>query len=574
MPSPAPRRSRRWPWGGRRAGRGRRPDRGATAGLGGAEDERSGATAGLGGAEDERSGATAGLGGAPSDGTPTASRDGRAAHRGEPRLAHGAARRPVCGPAGLRAHGGSIRRSRRSTPAPLAVLTDPKGAELAGDVAVPVLVVADPRAVLGDVAALRLRAGRPRPHAWSGSPAPTARRRPRTSSSRRLRALGETTGLIGTVETRVGDDADQVVRTTPEAPDLHALFAVMRGARARPTSSWRSRATRSPSTASTAWSSTSPCSPTSRRTTSTSTRHGGLLRGQGVALHARALPPGRRLRRRRVGRAAGPRGHRAGRHGRVAPRIAGGLGCAPSGLAPLHALRTRRPGRAPVPPAGRLQHRQHGARRRLPARARPLARPGRGGSPAGADRPRAHGDRHRHASRHGPRPAVRRRLRAYPRRRRGRPARPPAVDAGTAGRRPRCRRRPRPREAAGHGRRRAVVGRRRRRDRRQPPLRGSRRHPVRGPRGRQCRPRGRRPPGPRRPQHARSRPVPGRSGRGDRRGRAAARRTGRAADNTVLVLGKGHETGQEIGGVVHAFDDRDALRAALDGLVYRPEAIE
>jgi UDP-N-acetylmuramoyl-L-alanyl-D-glutamate--2,6-diaminopimelate ligase len=39
-----------------------------------------------------------------------------------------------------------------------------------------------------------------------------------------------------------------------------------------------------------------------------------------------------------------------------------------------------------------------------------------------------------------------------------------------------------------------------------------------------------------------------------------------------VVLGKGHETGQEIGGVVHAFDDREALRAALDGLVYRPEA--
>ncbi|MCA1656830.1 MAG: UDP-N-acetylmuramoyl-L-alanyl-D-glutamate--2,6-diaminopimelate ligase [Actinobacteria bacterium] len=45
-----------------------------------------------------------------------------------------------------------------------------------------------------------------------------------------------------------------------------------------------------------------------------------------------------------------------------------------------------------------------------------------------------------------------------------------------------------------------------------------------------------------------------------------------ASDNTVLVLGKGHETGQEIAGVVHAFDDRDALRAALDGLVYRPES--
>lgn len=35
--------------------------------------------------------------------------------------------------------------------------------------------------------------------------------------------------------------------------------------------------------------------------------------------------------------------------------------------------------------------------------------------------------------------------------------------------------------------------------------------------------------------------------------------------STVAVVGKGHETGQEVGGVVHPFDDRDELRAALDG---------
>jgi UDP-N-acetylmuramoyl-L-alanyl-D-glutamate--2,6-diaminopimelate ligase len=51
-----------------------------------------------------------------------------------------------------------------------------------------------------------------------------------------------------------------------------------------------------------------------------------------------------------------------------------------------------------------------------------------------------------------------------------------------------------------------------------------------------------------------------------------AREARPASGNTVLVLGKGHETGQEVAGVVHAFDDRDALRAALDGLVYRPES--
>ena len=34
--------------------------------------------------------------------------------------------------------------------------------------------------------------------------------------------------------------------------------------------------------------------------------------------------------------------------------------------------------------------------------------------------------------------------------------------------------------------------------------------------------------------------------------------------DTVLVAGKGHETGQEIAGVVHPFDDRTVLRAALE----------
>jgi UDP-N-acetylmuramoyl-L-alanyl-D-glutamate--2,6-diaminopimelate ligase len=35
--------------------------------------------------------------------------------------------------------------------------------------------------------------------------------------------------------------------------------------------------------------------------------------------------------------------------------------------------------------------------------------------------------------------------------------------------------------------------------------------------------------------------------------------------DTVVVAGKGHETGQEIAGVVHPFDDREELRAALGG---------
>jgi len=45
-----------------------------------------------------------------------------------------------------------------------------------------------------------------------------------------LRAAGHTTGLIGTIETRVGGHVRPGVRTTPESVDLHRLFAEMRDA--------------------------------------------------------------------------------------------------------------------------------------------------------------------------------------------------------------------------------------------------------------------------------------------------------------------------------------------------------
>jgi UDP-N-acetylmuramoyl-L-alanyl-D-glutamate--2,6-diaminopimelate ligase len=50
---------------------------------------------------------------------------------------------------------------------------------------------------------------------------------------------------------------------------------------------------------------------------------------------------------------------------------------------------------------------------------------------------------------------------------------------------------------------------------------------------------------------------------GDRRtGDPAGRAMARPGD-TCVIAGKGHETGQEIAGTVHPFDDRDELRAAL-----------
>ncbi len=53
---------------------------------------------------------------------------------------------------------------------------------------------------------------------------------------------------------------------------------------------------------------------------------------------------------------------------------------------------------------------------------------------------------------------------------------------------------------------------------------------------------------------------------GDRRS-AIIEALGRArAGDVVLVAGKGHETGQEIQGVLHPFDDRVIVREALEEL--------
>jgi UDP-N-acetylmuramoyl-L-alanyl-D-glutamate--2,6-diaminopimelate ligase len=51
---------------------------------------------------------------------------------------------------------------------------------------------------------------------------------------------------------------------------------------------------------------------------------------------------------------------------------------------------------------------------------------------------------------------------------------------------------------------------------------------------------------------------------GDRAAAIGAAVAAAAPGDTVLIAGKGHETGQEIGGVVHPFDDRLVLRAALE----------
>lgn len=128
---------------------------------------------------------------------------------------------------GARAHGADFSEQALAAGA-AAVLTDPSGADRPAlrDAQVPVLVHPDPRAALGEIAA------------WIyGEPSLNLSVLGVTGTSGKtttsylvdsgLRAAGRTTGLIGTVETRIAGERLASGFTTPEAPDLQALLAVM-----------------------------------------------------------------------------------------------------------------------------------------------------------------------------------------------------------------------------------------------------------------------------------------------------------------------------------------------------------
>ncbi len=111
----------------------------------------------------------------------------------------------------------------------VAVLTDEEGAGLCrqAGVEVPTVVVPSPRAVVGAVAA-RLY-GDPardlRLFAVTGTQGKTTTTRLAEAA---LQAGGVPAAAIGTVGTRIDGVEVESALTTPEAPDLHALFAVMR----------------------------------------------------------------------------------------------------------------------------------------------------------------------------------------------------------------------------------------------------------------------------------------------------------------------------------------------------------
>ncbi|NGO73813.1 UDP-N-acetylmuramoyl-L-alanyl-D-glutamate--2,6-diaminopimelate ligase, partial [Streptomyces boncukensis] len=131
---------------------------------------------------------------------------------------------------GARLHGADFVAQAQSLGA-VAVLTDPAGTERAAATGLPVLTVPDPRGRMGELAA-----------AVYGEPGGDLLQIGITGTSGKtttaylieggLRGAaakeGGLTGLIGTVESRIGDERIKSERTTPEATDLQALFAVMR----------------------------------------------------------------------------------------------------------------------------------------------------------------------------------------------------------------------------------------------------------------------------------------------------------------------------------------------------------
>ncbi|MCX5378843.1 UDP-N-acetylmuramoyl-L-alanyl-D-glutamate--2,6-diaminopimelate ligase [Streptomyces sp. NBC_00091] len=127
---------------------------------------------------------------------------------------------------GARLHGADFAAQAAALGA-AAVLTDPEGAERAAATGLPVLAVADPRGRMGELAAEIY--GRPGEALLQlGITGTSGKTTTAYLVEGGLRAAGRTTGLVGTVEMRIGDERIKSERTTPEATDLQALFAVMR----------------------------------------------------------------------------------------------------------------------------------------------------------------------------------------------------------------------------------------------------------------------------------------------------------------------------------------------------------
>ena len=126
--------------------------------------------------------------------------------------------------AGAKVHGATYAGNAKLNGA-IAVLTDDVGAALITDM--PVLVVADPRASAGVIAAWLHN--EPMRDMFSVGVTGTNGKTTITTLLHQIAmAASRQSGLVGTVETRIGAEIVEALRTTPEAPELQSLAAVMR----------------------------------------------------------------------------------------------------------------------------------------------------------------------------------------------------------------------------------------------------------------------------------------------------------------------------------------------------------
>ncbi|MFD5225148.1 Mur ligase family protein [Microbacterium sp. NPDC058342] len=129
---------------------------------------------------------------------------------------------------GVNRHGAELAQTAAAQGA-VAIITDAAGADIAASVGLPIVIVEDPRAVLGELSAWVYGTG-------ASDPLPllfgTTGTNGKTSVSHLLQGifdqLGVVSGLSSTAERHIAGEVIVSRLTTPEASEMHALLALMR----------------------------------------------------------------------------------------------------------------------------------------------------------------------------------------------------------------------------------------------------------------------------------------------------------------------------------------------------------
>jgi UDP-N-acetylmuramoyl-L-alanyl-D-glutamate--2,6-diaminopimelate ligase len=132
---------------------------------------------------------------------------------------------------GVHGHGATFAELAKEKGA-VALLTDAAGAEIAAEVGLPIVLVDDPRAALGEISAWIYRTHE-HPPLLLGTTGTNGKTTTSYLLEGILKQLGLVTGLSSTAERHIGDLTVVSRLTTPEASEMHALLARMRESEVR-----------------------------------------------------------------------------------------------------------------------------------------------------------------------------------------------------------------------------------------------------------------------------------------------------------------------------------------------------